>query len=1409
MTLYIYRNLISFLVLTGTFHLTGLSQCNEDNINLLVNKITSLKEQPKWETLQVIDEFKKLLKEAKKCNTNYSIELSKESYREIALLYSEIGNPNRSIKYFEKYLFFLDSLGTEDNLNKAVANYGLGTEYLKTGNEAFLSKMENSFYCFFNVENLEVNQRLVFYEVLLVLIKYNSVNDLVIEQKELLYNQILKEQANQFNIYKALVKRYLVDEKINKNMSSYTNILKESEEAITFLEVIKSTDFGKREIALNYRNILIANQKKVKFSDSSITEKTIKGIEYLKSIKNKTNADSIKILEFALMYDNIEDIQSNFKVKSDALEYFPNKILINADYRSCINYLTDILWYHSISLKDNDKLYDLSTGFSSWIDKIETLIDNKELSSFKREFSKFRNIHYHSLAVNEINYEVPDSNLIIKYCRYIINSNVERDSILIRPLGEAYIMYGAFNSNIDSIEVYIDQGIKLLNNLKDEVSKEAILEGLYIKALNQLEKGIIEIEDFEKIKTMFYSLQKTTTYQKKTYYNVLYLFLEKLIRTGYYKNLDPYFKEIIYESDIDNQRILLKYIHDLTESTSNVKELVKYKFECATRFEELSFLIEDVDQRERMLSRVFHNMQTPIGTKHERTNLNDSLYLKKAIYHLENINNKNKQDSVYLLKYYFSLRFNTCQEQDFSCEIKCLNRNLSYCNYKYLFIDTSLTLSFLNVISNKIQTLNRLNKKLEADSLYQDFSLLKTKIYNEGINVNSEFWSRKITIVDKAVNPEKAYLTSQIPLLSINDSISFLGNKLELTNQLGLAVESSNIRNKLIDLYSRLRDYSYGDSTHISALYSDLYTITNNSNHCIKSIDWRPVKEGTIGLIYHQFNTLMFVCFNQNNIDSLHHYKILMDDWTAQNGYLDHIEYLSEVIVYHGHINEIDSVILKSKSTIDNCIKRGFVLREEQSIFSSYISALFISSRFSDIINLYSKVHINNDNNLYYDDLYQKAFDLTYAYLFTNLDSSIHYYQEMISADLANDYNFRANKEEFISIIGALNNIAHKKNNDLDIVHYYKGDTLKINESIQYTKSEISEPYNIMGSLDCLISIHTIEDTCVAFIYNDKKQEDLIMFEWDKRSLKNQEQLQEKWFLIEEKISKYKNLYITTNGDFDFVNFSTFFSQDFDVDVNRKYNILRIKNPEVLDTYLNIPPLPKQSININIELVGSPNFSSQNSNLNQTFGDSNFRASDTGEVDWLSLPFTSVEIDSIYELLSDNNFSVKKTTSYEAEEKYVRSISNPDILHIATHGFIDSLGTESKYGVVLANANDSGLPVSNDGYLYASDIAMMNLDSTRLVVVSACESALYKDKDDLNIVDALFEAGVDHQLVTLWKIDDEATMDLMTSFYNNLAQTRDIRYSYELAQNFMREKYKDPYYWGSFILLSQDLNYSF
>jgi CHAT domain-containing protein len=198
------------------------------------------------------------------------------------------------------------------------------------------------------------------------------------------------------------------------------------------------------------------------------------------------------------------------------------------------------------------------------------------------------------------------------------------------------------------------------------------------------------------------------------------------------------------------------------------------------------------------------------------------------------------------------------------------------------------------------------------------------------------------------------------------------------------------------------------------------------------------------------------------------------------------------------------------------------------------------------------------------------------------------------------------------------------------------------------------------------------------------------------------------------------------------------------------------------------------------------------------------RSIDLSEFTFSGLPGTEQEAKAIKNILPQATV----LTGSQATENAVKQAKKPNILHIATHGFFkpERNVIENpllRSGLVLAGVK-IGQSAGDDGVLTALETTNLNLVGTKLVVLSACDTG----KGDIKIGQgvyglrrALVIAGSESQLISLWKVSDDATKDLMVAYYGRLQKGEGRSEALRQIQLGMLkgEKQKHPFYWASFI----------
>ncbi|WP_165823985.1 CHAT domain-containing tetratricopeptide repeat protein [Pseudochryseolinea flava] len=293
------------------------------------------------------------------------------------------------------------------------------------------------------------------------------------------------------------------------------------------------------------------------------------------------------------------------------------------------------------------------------------------------------------------------------------------------------------------------------------------------------------------------------------------------------------------------------------------------------------------------------------------------------------------------------------------------------------------------------------------------------------------------------------------------------------------------------------------------------------------------------------------------------------------------------------------------------------------------------------------------------------------------------------------------------------------------------------------------------------------------------------------------------WAKLETELQGKKMIYLSPDGVYSQLNLNTMKKPGADYVINR-YDIVVLGNSRDL---LALKNKKTKTSKKNATLIGFPDY---------------------GGSEIAALPGTKTELDGVSKLLKASAYQVTMFTQKTASEANVKKLKSPWILHFATHGyFLQDKGDEgSAFGIHFDNANDnpllrSGLMLagasstasgkrlpnleSNDnGILTAYEAMNLNLEGTELVLLSACETGLGEVKAGEGVYGlqrAFLVAGADALIMSLWKVDDAATQALMTNFYTNYIKLGNKQKAFKQAQLQLMAKYKDPYYWGAFVMM--------
>ena len=181
------------------------------------------------------------------------------------------------------------------------------------------------------------------------------------------------------------------------------------------------------------------------------------------------------------------------------------------------------------------------------------------------------------------------------------------------------------------------------------------------------------------------------------------------------------------------------------------------------------------------------------------------------------------------------------------------------------------------------------------------------------------------------------------------------------------------------------------------------------------------------------------------------------------------------------------------------------------------------------------------------------------------------------------------------------------------------------------------------------------------------------------------------------------------------------------------------------------------------------------------------------------LPCAREEVNMIGEMVGSTPLVGRQAT----KDEVLRRLGSVALVHIAAHGNIET------GEIALAPNSTCG---EADFILTMKDVKQVQLRA-RLVVLSCCHSARGEIKAEgvVGIARAFLGAGARSVLVSLWAIDDKATLEFMKNFYQHLVAGKSASEALNRAMNCMREstEFSDVTHWAPFVLIGDDVALEF
>jgi CHAT domain-containing protein len=172
------------------------------------------------------------------------------------------------------------------------------------------------------------------------------------------------------------------------------------------------------------------------------------------------------------------------------------------------------------------------------------------------------------------------------------------------------------------------------------------------------------------------------------------------------------------------------------------------------------------------------------------------------------------------------------------------------------------------------------------------------------------------------------------------------------------------------------------------------------------------------------------------------------------------------------------------------------------------------------------------------------------------------------------------------------------------------------------------------------------------------------------------------------------------------------------------------------------------------------------------------------------MPHVHEELDVLGKIFSKvKRFSNEAATT----EALVQNSNAVDVLHLACHAQFRS-----------DNPLFSSLKLAN-GWFTARDAYALKLNCG-LVTLSACETgmnAVAPGDELMGLTRGFLSAGSPTVMMSLWTIDDEATTELMSSFYSELVRTQSCAAALRTAQIKLLNERPHPFFWSPFVLVGR------
>lgn len=724
--------------------------------------------------------------------------------------------------------------------------------------------------------------------------------------------------------------------------------------------------------------------------------------------------------------------------------------------------------------------------------------------------------------------------------------------------------------------------------------------------------------------------------------------------------------------------------------------------------------------------------------------MSKSIALNNKILNLYEVSDLSKNSKIYLSLLLNSIA-NKLYEQNFTGAAELLVKAEPIAEDND---DSSIYIDYLKIKGNYCL--------IAAINNQGDERLIETNLWNDPTTSSNESLSLKMKLLNQAENSFQEMVEISEDLGG-SKSIQYLNSTVTLANYYYVTSKFANA--KSIFQKSLLLVENFKDENSI--LYYDLHLKSLLNENQIGTVDTKLLSE-VEEFIFGKLNDNFIVLTEEDKENYVIHTESLLDKinifYIADNSKLSRIKLYNNITAIKGLALSSNASIRNYITNADNDIKeKYFKLLEEKKALKM---KLFTSQNLEDEQTLRLREK---------DLLKQINHDVTFKSLQPQKTDWIHTKSQLGSRDVV------------IEIFNLPQNIGSKQE-----TKYYSLTITAESEAPELT--ELFDEDDLKGLLN--VKGDTEERVKSIYSTNGDKIYDLIFHK------------------INHQLNDKSSIYISKSGMMHSVSIPALFK-------DKRWDVHIIENSRYLKEQVDLIEHKNAvlfgGIDYDVDSIKTKSDKRATQSLNKRFPDLNY---------------TFSEVNNISKLFSSDSTNTSKVFSNAlATELAFKKLSGAktDIIHIATHGFYNKSESINSFafnnmngddmpsstllrsGLLFAGANNANYSDNNnDGIMTSLEISGLDFSKVDLIVLSACETGLGEvlgSEGVFGLQRAFKLAGARSLIVSLWQVPDKQTAELMINFYDYHLRGETKFSALKKAQNDIRKKYPNPYYWAGFELI--------